>query len=84
VLHACNLYVSHRQSINSLLLPLQVSDGVFIVTGPLWLPQQDGRGSGKWEMRHPMIGEGCVVLLVLLLLLKIAEAWLAFSNMAAC
>jgi hypothetical protein len=36
---------------------LQVSDGVFIVTGPLWLPQQDGRGTGKWEMRHPMIGE---------------------------
>lgn len=36
---------------------MQVSDGVYIVTGPLWLPQQDARGSGKWEMRHPMIGE---------------------------
>ncbi|KAF6253321.1 hypothetical protein COO60DRAFT_429579 [Scenedesmus sp. NREL 46B-D3] len=35
----------------------QVSDGVFIVTGPLWLPQQDGRGTGKWEMRYPMIGK---------------------------
>eukprot|EP00775_Hariotina_reticulata_P011483 gene11483-11627_t len=33
----------------------KVSDGVFIVTGPLWLPQPDGRG--KWEMRHPVIGQ---------------------------
>lgn len=36
---------------------VKISDGVFIVTGPLWLPQPDGRGTGKWEMRHPMIGE---------------------------
>lgn len=36
---------------------VKVSDGVYIVTGPLWLPQQDARGSGKWEMRHPMIGK---------------------------
>jgi hypothetical protein len=43
---------------NSSALPVlpQVSDGVYIVTGPLWLPQRDGRGTGKWEMRHPMIG----------------------------
>lgn len=33
----------------------KVADGVYIVTGPLWLPQPDARG--KWEMRHPMIGE---------------------------
>lgn len=30
---------------------------MYIVTGPLWLPQPDGRGTGKWEMKHPMIGE---------------------------
>lgn len=37
----------------------KASDGVYIVTGPLWLPQPDGRGTGKWEMKHPMIGEQC-------------------------
>eukprot|EP00879_Flechtneria_rotunda_P013643 GHRR01014251.1.p1 GENE.GHRR01014251.1~~GHRR01014251.1.p1 ORF type:complete len:441 (+),score=151.04 GHRR01014251.1:1605-2927(+) len=35
----------------------KVSDGVYIVTGPLWIPQPDARGNGKWEMRHPMIGK---------------------------
>lgn len=34
----------------------KASDGVYIVTGPLWLPQPDARGNGKWEMKHPMIG----------------------------
>ena len=34
----------------------KASDGVYIVTGPLWLPQPDARGTGKWEMKHPMIG----------------------------
>jgi endonuclease G len=40
----------------------KASDGVFIITGPLWLPQPDGRGNGKWEMKHPMIGERSVSL----------------------
>eukprot|EP00955_Chlamydomonas_euryale_P047950 353839-Chlamydomonas_euryale.AAC.39 len=29
--------------------------GVYIVTGPLWLPKQDA--NGNWAMQHPMIGK---------------------------
>ena len=32
---------------------------VFVITGPLWLPQPVGKGKGGgagWEMRHPVIG----------------------------
>jgi DNA/RNA endonuclease G (NUC1) len=31
------------------------SDGVYIATGPLYLPSPDGV-TGKWMMNHPMIG----------------------------
>lgn len=47
---------------------VKISDGVFVVTGPLWLPQPDGRGTGKWEMRHPMIGK-------LLWLIVVSDTW---------
>jgi hypothetical protein len=30
------------------------ADGLYIVTGPLWLPRQSE--GGKWYMEHPLIG----------------------------
>jgi hypothetical protein len=33
------------------------ADGVYVVTGPLFLPQPDGE-TNKWTMKYPMIGEG--------------------------
>jgi endonuclease G len=32
------------------------ADGVYVVTGPLFLPQPDGE-TNKWTMKHPMIGD---------------------------
>lgn len=35
------------------------ADGVYIITGPLYLPSKDV-DTGKWVMKHPMIGKAAV------------------------